>query len=140
MSTITAKFVYCERVVFDPSSNPPKSGIQNVLPVISPIAIPSNYTFTISCSIFGLDSSRTNRIRIFFHLKDDESIDVLDTKEIQIPEVQNTLSEGNTLSRPVQFNLEMFNFAFKQKGMHVTELFVNGEKIEEAEIEVVLPK
>lgn len=132
MAYITS-FVYCDNI--QPEITPQGvvgHRILNPLQVLSPISLPSNYSFAISFCVNELENDSENTIRVQF-LSPSNSI-VNDTNEIKFMAPVQQGSQ-NSLSR-MQFNLDFRNLVLYESGTYKTIVFFNGNPIGEFKIPV----
>lgn len=130
MAYITS-FTYCENIQTELSQEGPRQQIINPLQVLSPVAIPGNYSFSIACSIADIVVDSVNTLRIVF--KDDNENIVNDTGEIKFDSPDTSLIEK---MGGMQFNIDMRNVVLRKEGIHSTIIFFNSESIGEYKIMV----
>lgn len=124
MAKITT-FMYCEGVERLPDDA--KISIMNPLQVLTPLFIPSMYSFAITVGVIDFDTEVNNEIRITFGSTCDEH-NLVDTGIIPI---QAHSAEG-TLPKHLRgfiANMEFKNVVFKEEGEYDTTIYFNDEEI-----------
>ncbi len=122
-------FTYCDNVENDMNGNPI---ITRPLQMILPMAIPSNFTFSISFGVYDIDKIEKNRINIDFLDPDDV---VISNNELILPDMPREISE--TLAPVgIQINVEFKNTYIKEEGEYKTRIILNGCKLGEFPINV----
>ena len=106
----------------------------NPLQVLAPVAIPGNYSFSISYNLAGFDPTKENKVRLEFISPSNKII--YDTNDInfQIPKEKLNLDKPAVM----QFNLDIRNLVFREKGLYTTKIQVNSEEVGEYKIEVIV--
>jgi len=128
-----SSFVYCDNIQTEYTPQGPIAKIVNPLQVITPYAIPGNYSFAISCNINGLDVTKTNDVQIRCTAPNGD--DVYDTGiiHIQLPREEVIPDKPGAL----QFNLDLRNIVIKEAGTYETKVLLNGAVIGSYRIDVV---
>lgn len=129
-----SSFTYCDSIQTEMTSQGPQPKIVRPLQVLTPIALPSNYSFAIACNIVDFDVKIENSVRICFVSPSGQIVN--DTNEIkfQIPREQIKVNRPSVM----QFNLDMRNVILREEGTYVTRIFINGDQIGEYKIAVVV--
>lgn len=128
-----SSFTYCDSIQPEMTPQGIKPQIIRPLQMLTPVALPSNYSFAIAFSIIDFDITKENNIRILFISPTNKIINDTNNIKFKIPEKNILPNQPNIM----QFNLEMRNVIFREKGMYSTQIFVNEEKIGEYKIAVV---
>lgn len=126
-----SSFIYCDGINMIMTPQGPKEQLGPQLQAITPIAFPSNYTFSIVCSLDDLARDKTSTIKIQFVDPDGEVL--YDTKNIDVSPV-HTGTEKKV--RGIQCNIEMRNLVFRREGIYATKIFVDDTEIGEYKIKV----
>lgn len=129
-----SSFTYCDSIQTEMTPQGLRSQIVNPLQVLAPIAIPGNYSFSIACNVAGFDVTKENSVRIQFASPSDEIVNDTDEIRFQVPIEQIKQDKPSAM----QFNLDMRNLIFKEVGVYSTRVFVNGNKIGEYKIQVIV--
>lgn len=129
-----SSFTYCDSIQTEITPQGAKPQIVNPLQVLTPIALPSNYSFAVACNIVGFDVYKENSVQIRFVSPSGKVIN--DTNEIkfQMPKEQIKHNRPSVM----QFNLDMRNVVLEEDGIYATQVFMNGEKIGEYKIAVTV--
>ena len=131
-----SSFVYCDSIQNEITPQGPRSRINNPLQVLSPIAIPGNFSFAISLNIAGFDASIDNTLSLSF--SDPSSFEIYNSGNVNI----KLPNEGEQLVKPtaIQFNLDLRNIIVPVEGIYSTKVFFNSVEIGNYKIEVVKGK
>lgn len=129
-----SSFIYCDNIQIEMTPQGPRHQVVNPLQVLSPVSIPSNYSFSIACNVAGFDVTKENRVRVCFLAPSGNMVN--DTGEIkfQIPQEQIKPNRPNVM----QLNLDMRNVVLKEEGLYSTNVYVNGEEIGNYKISVIV--
>lgn len=127
-----SSFVYCDSIQMQITPQGPKSQIVNPLQILSPVAIPGNYSFSISCTLAGFDASIENDVRIQFVSPSETTL--YDTNKVNFKIPSEQLQDGK--SATMQFNLDLRNLVFKESGIYTTKIWMNDNLLGEYKIEV----
>lgn len=118
-----SSFIYCDSIQPYITNEGQKFNPVDPLQILMPYAIPGNYSFSISCTISGFDTSKENKVRLKF-LSPSGTI-MNDTGELTIqPNKENDNIEGT-----MQLNLDMRNMLFMEEGVHATIIYANDKEI-----------
>ena len=130
-----SSFAYCDSIQTEMTPQGPRPQIVNPLQVLMPVAVPSNYSFCISCNVAGFDDvSVENRVRVCFVAPSGKI--VKDTDEIVFKVPLDQIKQ--TVPNAMQFNLQLQNVVLRETGIYTTEVYANGEKIGEYKIQVIV--
>ena len=127
-----SSFTYCDSIQTQMTDNGPINQIVSPLHMLTPIAIPGNYTFAISGCIMDLDVEKQNIVRISL-VSPIEKV-VFDTQEIAIQFPINV--DTKELPTSMQFNLDLRNVIIAETGVYSTKIEVNKKLISEYKIGV----
>ena len=122
-------FTYCDNVANDMNGNPV---ITRPLQMILPMVIPSNFTFSISFGVYGINKIEKNRINIDFLDPDDV---VISNNELILPDIPREISETPD-PVGIQINVEFKNTYIKEEGEYKTRIILNDSKLGEFPINV----
>ena len=61
-----SSFTYCDTIQTQMTQQGPQQQIIKPLQVLTPVAIPGNFSFAIACSITGFDTFKENTVKIIF--------------------------------------------------------------------------
>ena len=129
-----SSFTYCDSIQTEFTPQGPKPQIVNPLQILAPIAIPSNYSFSVACNLAGFDVRKENSIRICFVSPSGEVIN--DTQEIKFSIPNEQIKED--MPGMMQFNLDMRNVPIRETGVFSTKVYVNGKEIGDYKIGVAI--
>lgn len=125
MTKSIAKLIFCDNVKIEHNGDAISSSISNVLSMLQPVNIPSNYSFCVACIFNGVDPSKHNEMQ--FTLKNPNGDTILDTGKVPFP----TVPDGPQNAAPtIQLNLDLRNIVLDSEGEYVAELFLNSESVE----------
>ena len=129
-----SSFTYCDNIQKEITPQGPRPQVVNPLQVLAPVAIPGNYSFSISYNLAGFDPTKENKVRLEFISPSNKII--YDTNDInfQIPKEKLNLDKPAVM----QFNLDIRNLVFREKGLYTTKIQVNSEEVGEYKIEVIV--
>ena len=129
-----SSFTYCDNIQTEITPQGPRPQVVNPLQVLAPVAIPGNYSFSISYNLAGFDPTKENKVRLEFISPSNKII--YDTNDInfQIPKEKLNLDKPAVM----QFNLDIRNLVFREKGLYTTKIQVNSEEVGEYQIEVIV--
>ena len=122
-------FTYCDNVANDMNGNPI---ITRPLQMITPMAIPSNFTFSISFGVYDIDKIEKNCINIDFLDPNDV---VISNNELILPDMPREINETPD-PVGIQINVEFKNTYIKEEGEYKTRRILNGSKLGEFPINV----
>lgn len=128
-----SSFSYCDSIQTEMTPQGPRYQIVNPLQVLSPIAIPGNYSFAIACNVAGFDATKENIIRLQFSSPQGKVLS--DTGDIKVRLPLETIKD--TKLGVMQFNLDLRNIVLDEIGVYVTKVSVNNEIIGEYKIQVL---
>lgn len=129
-----SSFLYCDSVQMQITPEGPVPQIVKPLQFLEPVAIPSNYSFTISCNIAGFDVSVKNSIRFQFISPEDEVVYDSNNIEFELPQDEKSVNMPNAM----QFNMDMRNLVLREKGLYSTKVYFNNKLMNEYKIEVIV--
>lgn len=125
-------FVYCDSINTELTPDGPRHQLVNPLQVLSPVSLPGNFSFAISCGISGLDRSGEYTVKMV--VVDPDNVPVYDTGELKIQLSDQQVQES---SGRLQFNLDLRNIVLTKPGEHSTKVFINNKEAGAYDIEVV---
>lgn len=129
-----SSFLYCDSVQMQITPEGPVPQIVKPLQFLEPVAIPSNYSFTISCNIAGFDVSVKNSIRFQFISPEGEVVYDSNNIEFELPQDEKSVNMPNAM----QFNMDMRNLVLREKGLYSTKVYFNNKLMNEYKIEVIV--
>ena len=129
-----SSFTYCDSIQTDFTPQGPRHQIVSPLQVLSPIALPSNYSFAIACGIAGFDVTKENSAKIQFVSPTGQIINDTGDINFQFPPEQTNPGKPSVM----QINLDMRNVALREIGIHSTKIFINDIEIGEYKIPVIV--
>lgn len=129
-----SSFLYCDSVQMQITPEGPVPQIVKPLQFLEPVAIPSNYSFTISCNIAGFDVNVKNSIRFQFISPEDEVVYDSNNIEFELPQDEKNVNMPNVM----QFNMDMRNLVLREKGLYSTKVYFNNKLMNEYKIEVIV--
>lgn len=129
-----SSFTYCDTIQTEMTPEGQQQKIVNPLQALMPVAIPSNFSFAIACSVVGFDTNKENIIQILF--LDPNNNALYDTGEVkfQVPPDQIKVS-GVT---GMQFNIDIRNLIFREEGLYSTKVIFNHKDLGEYKIQVIV--
>ena len=135
-----SSFIYCDSIQIQMTPNGPQNQIVNPLQVLTPVAIPGNYSFTISCSISGFQKSSDHKVELIF--SDPSGGEVAKPVEFSINiERDICVDELHENSVPgITLNVDLRNVILKSEGIYSTKVLLDEELIGEYKIQVVKAK
>lgn len=131
-------FMYCLNAE---RQQPPTNSINaiGVLSTFKPDYVPGAFSFSIIFSILGLDMSTDNTVRITFS-KRDALKPLVDTGNISLSSNELNKDAHSALIpeeyQGVDFTLDFRNVVFKENGVYVTTVYLNGDALGEQDIYV----
>ena len=129
-----SSFIYCDSIQTEITPQGTRTQIVNPLQILTPIAIPGNYSFAIICNIAGFDSKKENSVRIKFVSPSKQVLNDTGKIKLQLPMEQIKENMPNVM----QLNLDMRNLPFSETGLYSTKIYVNETKIGEYKISVIV--
>lgn len=137
MEAHISSFVFCDTIQVQLTEQGPRYQIVSPLQALTPIAIPGNFSFSISCSILGFDENTEHELSIYFSSPDDTVIAKPIDRLIFTP---NTISKGiSSLKIPsVTFNIDLRNIVLNQEGTYKASVLFDQKSIGEYPIEVLM--
>ena len=133
MAKITT-FVYCEGVERPQDSS--NLNIINPIQLLTPMFIPSMYSFSIVVGILDFDTSLENSIRITFKQDVKDEL-IIDTNTLTIPpQEQKDISLPKNM-QGFMANMEFKNVALREAGTYKTTVYFNGVELGEYPISVI---
>ena len=129
-----SSFTYCDTIQTEMTPQGPQQQIVKPLQVLTPIAIPGNFSFAIACSIAGFDTSKENSVKIMFL---DPSNNVLyDTGDVNFQLPTEQIKPSGIAS--MQFNIDIRNLVFREAGLYSTKVIFNNIELGEYKIQVIV--
>ncbi len=129
-----SSFTYCDSIQTEITPQGPRNQIVNPLQLLTPIAIPGNYSFAIACNIAGFDTMKENCVRIQFIAPNGQVLNDTNDIKFQLPVEQIKPDKLGVM----QFNLDMRNLVIREVGLYSTKVLVNGELIGDYKIQVIV--
>lgn len=129
-----SSFTYCDSIQTEMTPQGPRNQIVNPLQMLTPIAVPGNYSFAIACNIAGFDVTKENCVQIQFVSSSGQLVN--DTGDIKFQLPIDQIESGKPCA--MQFNLDMRNLVLSEVGLYSTKVFVNNEQIGEYKIQVIV--
>ena len=121
-SVSISSFTYCDKVQELLTPNGPVSQIIRPLQELSPIAIPSNYSFFISCIISNIRYNPENHLKITFEDPGGEIIEVFEQHDCNPP----TKSSNPDELYGLQLNIDIRNVILSKAGTYGTRVLFNN--------------
>ena len=109
-----SSFMYCDSIQSEITPQGQRINISNPLQVLAPIAIPSNYSFSVVCNFAGFDSNIDNNMRMQFVSPSGQIIYDTDNVSFKLPEEQ--IQSGRPAA--MQFNIDVRNLVFMEIVYH----------------------
>ena len=129
-----SSFTYCDSIQTQFTPEGPQKRIVNPLQVLSPIAIPGNYSFSISCNIADVSIGDPHTIIVEF-------VGPNDTRNNNPVKVNFSLDSqmiDQEKSFPgIALELDMRNTIIKEDGIHTTRVLLDNELLGEYKIKVI---
>lgn len=129
-----SSFIYCDTV--QPQITP--AGLQyqilNPLQVLSPVAIPGNFSFSIACNISDFAIEQNHSVEISFKDPKGNLIGNPIKVEFGVEQLDQTKGKVNGL----QVNLDMRNVVLKEEGVYTTEVAFDHVVIGEYKIRAII--
>lgn len=129
-----SSFTYCDTIQTQMTQQGPQQQIIKPLQVLTPVAIPGNFSFAIACSITGFDTSKENTVKIIF--LDPHSKVLYDTGEVKFQLPPEQIKENGIAS--MQFNIDIRNLVFSETGLYSTKVIFNTKELGEYKIQVIV--
>ena len=104
-----SSFTYCDTIQTQMTQQGPQQQIIKPLQVLTPVAIPGNFSFAIACSITGFDTSKENTVKIIF--LDPHSKVLYDTGEVKFQLPPEQIKENGIASMHLILILEIWFLA-----------------------------
>jgi len=101
--------------------------------ILTPMFIPSNFSFGVSIGISGLDLRQVNTVK--FAIKTPQKTIVKESEAFSIP----ASTENNILPQEqhgITLNIDVRNLKVEEEGIYSIIIFINGEAIGEKEIPI----
>lgn len=128
-----SSFTYCDNITIEMTQQGPVHRIMNPIQVLNPIALPSNYSFAISCNIAGLKLEEEYKLRIVFSDPDGKIVKDTNDIPVKLPKVQDNDEKGF-----MQFNLDFRNIVLRKADLYTTKVYINGKVNGEYKIDVIV--
>lgn len=131
-----SSFVYCDNIQqqgVQPNGNSIMQ-ILNPLQVIKPIALPSNFSFSVMCIVSGFETQEEHLFNLIFKSPSGEVLQNTGDIPIKIP--QEIVGNSKKLNA-VQICMDFRNVVIKEYGDHVAEISINGNTIGKFMIPVI---
>ena len=131
-------FIYCIGAERIPSNNGKGDAINamGILSVLTPEFVPSTFSFSIIFSILNIDLNKNNTIQILFS-KEGSQDKLVDSGTVTIP----PSTEKGDIQIPDEYkglnmSMDFRNVVLDTEGLYKTEIYFNGELLEEKPIYV----
>ncbi|WP_415967735.1 DUF6941 family protein [Faecalitalea cylindroides] len=124
-------FIYCDKIQQKIVNGQLQPQVVQPLSILSPINIPSNYSFSIVCAFNGINVNEKNTLEVRF-LSPIKRI-VGSTGKINL-EVDDKNNKASSVS--MTFNLDFHNIILSEEGEYTTEIDLNGTLLGSYSIEV----
>ncbi|WP_404988082.1 hypothetical protein [Clostridium culturomicium] len=130
--TTLKSFIYCEGIDTNITPNGPKPSLVSPLAALTPMFIPSMYSFSIFMSIQHDELNCNNSFRIVFRKKDSDLL-IVDSGSQLLPPLDHE-SDLPKEARGFMINMDLKNVVIKEEGMHICEVYINDILIGGSEI------
>lgn len=130
--TSLKSFIYCEGIDTNLTPNGPKPSLVSPLATLTPMFIPSMYSFSIFMSIQHDELNCNNSFRIVFRKKDSD-LAIVDSGNQILPTL-NIESDLPKEARGFMINMDLKNVVIKEEGMHTCDVYINNNLIGSSEI------
>lgn len=124
-------FIYCDKIQQKIINGQLQPQVVQPLSILSPINIPSNYSFSIVCTFNGLNVNEKNTLEVRF-LSPIKKI-VGSTGKINL-EIDDKNNKASSVS--MTFNLDFHNIILSEEGEYTTEIDLNDTLLGSYSIEV----
>ena len=116
MNAYVSSFVFCDSIQEQMTPKGPQYQIINPLQVLTPVAIPSNYSFSVACNIAGFKPQQEHYVSIVFYSPDGvECARPVDNIRFNIPPV--TENSAQVKVPVISINIDLRNVVLRQTGI-----------------------
>ena len=130
-----SSFVYCDNIQQSMTAdNKPMTHIFNPLQVLSPVALPSNFSFSIMCNVSGFEIEQENIFNLQFISPTNEVLQNTGDIPLRMPQ-EMVVQEKKP--NAMQMCMDFRNVVIREYGDHTTIIRMNNEIIGEFKIPVV---
>ena len=129
-----SSFTYCDTIQTQITPTGPQYQIVNPLQALVPIAIPSNYSFSIACNISDFDQKVDHEVEILFMDPNNEIVSNLGKFNFN---VANVPANGTQALQGIQINVDMRNVELRSEGIYITKIVFDQVCIGEYKIRVI---
>lgn len=129
-----SSFTYCDTIQTEMTPQGPQNQIVKPLQALAPVALPSNYSFAIACSVAGFDALKENCVRFVF--SDPNNNILYDTNEVKFQLPAEQVKASGIAS--MQFNIDIRNLILRQTGIYSTKIIFNGNQLGDYKIQVIV--
>ncbi len=116
--------IFCDSIQNNITNGKPTPVISRPLKSITPYRIPGNFSFSLYCSIEGLDADKKHWLRI--EVKDTKNKTILSTSNAEVPTVPDAAEIPM-----VEFSVDFRNVVFLEPGNVTATVYVDDEKCSE---------
>lgn len=129
-----SSFVYCDTIQIQTTPNGPQHQIINPIQVLIPVGIPSNFSFSISCSIAGFVFDADHRVEIMF--VDPAKKELIKPADITFNTSKENLQGKNKRVPVITINMDLRNVILSTEGTYATIVKLDDEVLGEYKIDV----
>lgn len=128
-------FVYCESIENENVSNDSKLHIVGPMHIITPLFVPSMFSFCVSFGILNLKLDKPHSLRFIFKGPDVEQENIIDTGDMDLPlqEVNDGLPDD---MKGIMMNFDFRNIPFRSEGEYSSEIIIDGKEMGKFPIKV----
>lgn len=127
-----SSFTYCKKIQNITTPDGATKRIIDPIQELTPVAIPSNFSFAVSCSITGVKPNTSNHLKIIFEDPTGKIIESLDeTSPSPEPDPRNPEKLFN-----MQLDLEFQNTVLEKAGIYNTRIIFNDNELGNYKINV----
>ena len=132
--SVNASIVFCDSIQSSIINGKLSPTISRPLSYITPISIPSNYTFAIYCSLEGLERDKKHVLRI--EVKDPDNLLIMSATNLELPSIEDINSK---VYPRVEISIDMRNVVIMHAGTFKAEIYDNDDSICVEELQVLVP-
>ena len=134
MAAYVSSFVFCDSIQTQITPGGPQYQIVRPLQVLSPIAIPGNYSFSISCNIAGFEKDREHSISIAICAPNGEEC-ARPVDDVKFNFGSELVNGDNDQIPGLSLNIDLRNMVLWNPGVYTAKVVLDGKIIGEYRIE-----